>query len=165
MNSLVKGVISATDHAEKTHQDVEQQRRPDRFVKNSISRSLPSTSTRAAPCASLRDNWHASLCFEHHKRVAQDSFICGLGQFFNHPQTERLLAAGHPKDAVVIEHAQVHEINVCAIKNVVWRSFLSPLSSGRVKEVCQPLFFMLLPELLWDGCENNPSLDEILPHP
>jgi hypothetical protein len=30
--------------------------------------------------------------------------------------TERLLAAGHPKDPILVQHAQVHEINVCPIK-------------------------------------------------
>src|SRR6201987_4735198 len=55
--------------------------------------------------------------FEHHKLVAQDAFICCLGQFFDHPKTERLLAAGHPKHPIAIEHTQVDEINVGAIKD------------------------------------------------
>ena len=55
--------------------------------------------------------------FEHHKLVAQDSFIGRLWQFFNHPKAKRFLAAGHPKDPVAIEHAQVHKINVGAVKN------------------------------------------------
>ena len=56
---------------------------------------------------------------EHHKFVAQDSSICRLGQFLNHPKTERFLAADHPEDPVAIEHAQVHEINVGAVKIMI----------------------------------------------
>ena len=55
--------------------------------------------------------------FEHHKLVAQDAFISCFGQSFDHPKAERLLTAGHPKDAIAIEHAQVDEINVCAVKD------------------------------------------------
>jgi hypothetical protein len=65
--------------------------------------------------------------FEHHKFIAQDTFITSFGQSFDHPKAERLLTARHPKDAIVIEHAQVDEINVCAIRrppmrvNIRWR--------------------------------------------
>jgi hypothetical protein len=40
-----------------------------------------------------------------------------LGSFLNHPKTERLLAAGHPKHPIAMEHTQVDEINVSAIKD------------------------------------------------
>ena len=39
------------------------------------------------------------------------------GVRFNHPKTERLLAASHPKHPIAIEHTQVDEINVSAIKD------------------------------------------------
>jgi hypothetical protein len=55
--------------------------------------------------------------FEHHKLVAQDALIRSFWQSFDHLEAERLLTAGHPKDHVAIEHAQVHEINVGAVKN------------------------------------------------
>ena len=38
---------------------------------------------------------------------------------------------------------------------LVWNSFLSPPSSDRVKEPFQPLFFLLYPKSLWDGCVEN----------
>src|ERR1700740_506497 len=44
-------------------------------------------------------------------------YICCLGPFFNYPETERLLTAGHPKYPIAIEHTQVDEINVCAVKD------------------------------------------------
>ena len=55
--------------------------------------------------------------FEHDKLVAQDAFIRCLGQFFYHPKTERFFAAGHPKDSILVEHAQMHEIHVGSVKD------------------------------------------------
>ena len=49
--------------------------------------------------------------FEHNKFIAEGTFITSFRQSFDHPKAERLLTARHPKDAVVIEHAQMDEIN------------------------------------------------------
>jgi hypothetical protein len=38
---------------------------------------------------------------------------------------------------------------------LAWYFFFSPLLSGRVKEPCQPLFFLLWPKFLWDGCGKD----------
>jgi hypothetical protein len=48
---------------------------------------------------------------EHHKFVTQDPFMGSFWQSFHHPEAERLLAAGHPKDPVLGEHIQVYEID------------------------------------------------------
>jgi hypothetical protein len=42
---------------------------------------------------------------------------------------------------------------------LVWNSFLSPPSSDRVKEPFQPLFFLLYPKCLWDGCDRIEAFD------
>jgi hypothetical protein len=156
-------VVPVAHHAHKTHQDVEQQRRPDLptdrvgAVAQEIAQlqalldlfeehfDLPPAAIQIghtagtptevvgqklhlallavdpppglAPAASACDNWLESLCFEHHKFVAQDAFIGCLGQFFNDPKTERFFAAGHPKDPILIERTQVHEINLGAVKD------------------------------------------------
>jgi hypothetical protein len=34
-----------------------------------------------------------------------------LRQFFNHAKTQRFFAAGDPKDSILVEHAQMHEVN------------------------------------------------------
>src|SRR5271169_6358693 len=165
-------MIPATDYAEKAHQYIEQQRRPDLpadrvgAVAKEIAQlqalldlfkehfDLPAAAieishTGGAPLEVVSQKLHLALLavnlhqsshpahrfgvigtrvfvFEHHKLVTQDAFICCLGQFFNHQQTERLLAAGHPKDPVLIERTQVHEINIGAVKN----NNLARLNSG-----------------------------------
>ena len=44
-------------------------------------------------------------------------FIGCLGQVFNHAKTERFLAAGNPKHPLLVEHPQVHKIDVGAVKD------------------------------------------------
>src|SRR5271156_3709036 len=135
-------MIPATDYAEKAHQDVEQQRRPDLpadrvgAVAQEIAQlqalldllkehfNLPAAAiqighTDGAPLQIISQKLHLALLavhldqssypahdfgiigtgvfvFEHHKLLAQDSFICWLGPFFYHSETEGFLAAGHP---------------------------------------------------------------------
>jgi hypothetical protein len=156
-------VIPAAHHAQKAHQDVEQQRSPDLpadrvgAVAQEIAQlqalldlfkkhfdlptaAIQTSHTPSAPreiigqelhLALLALNLHQSpdpahrfgiigagvLVFEHHKLVAQDALIRCLWQVFYYPETERFLAAGDPEDPIVIEHTQVHEINVCAVKD------------------------------------------------
>ena len=150
-------MVPAAHHAQKTHQDVEQQCHPDLpadgvcAVGQEIAQlqalldlfkehfDLPTAAiqishTAGAPLEIVSQKVHLTLLaldfhqsphsthglgiigpgvfvFEHHKFVAQDAFISSFGQSFDHPKAERLLTARHPKDAVVIEHAQMDEIN------------------------------------------------------
>src|SRR6516162_8374522 len=128
-----KRVTPAADHAHKAHQDVEQQCRPD-LPANRVGAVAQEIAQLQALLDLLKEHFNlpaATIQISHTASapphiVGQKLHLALLAiDLYQSPDPPyrfwiigpRVFVAGHPKDSILVEHAQMHEIHVGSVKD------------------------------------------------